>query len=295
MANRIDRITNASRGAVIAVAALMVAAFGYADYKSGYEIQLAPFYLLPISLIAWRFGRGPGMVTAFVCIGANLLGDATGGLPHEHLYAVLWNAGSSTIFYGICVAMLVALRDRLATEVQRARVDHLTGVANVQGFYEAAHREMDRCRRYARPITVAILDCDRFKQVNDTLGHRAGDECLRAIGQTLIAETRGTDVVGRIGGDEFALVMPETSETPGRCALERIRQRLMTAMEGGHWAVTFSIGAVTVADANGDLQDVLHAADQQLYAAKRSGRNRISQAAWADDGAEDDTEAVAAA
>ncbi len=277
MAHLLDTLTNCRRSTAVLFAALIVVAIGYTDFLSGYEAQLGPFYLLPISLVAWRMGVGPGMLTASACIAANLLTDVAAGLPGERLHIEVWNAAATTVFFGFCVATLVSLRDKLAAETLAARIDHLTGIANVAGFYEIARRELARCARYGRPFTVAVIDCDHFKDLNDTLGHSVGDQCLRTIGQTLATETRSTDIVARLGGDEFALVLPETAEAPSRCGIERVRERLLGEMRRHGWPVTFSVGAVTYEKPTGTIEDMLRDADRSLYSAKRAGRNQLHQ------------------
>lgn len=136
--------------------------------------------------------------------------------------------------------------------------------------------EVARAARYGRPITVGIADLDHFKQVNDTLGHAAGDHVLKTFAALLGDTLRQTDRVCRYGGEEFAFVLPETTPEEAQLLGERLRTRLLESPpvlpDGRHLAVTFSLG---LADASGcGLEESLARADLGLYEAKRAGRNR---------------------
>ncbi|GGY07205.1 diguanylate cyclase [Massilia dura] len=181
-------------------------------------------------------------------------------------------------------AYCLVLRDitdrRDASESWRQAVfsDHLTGVANRRGFFHAAELELGRARRYPRPVAVALFDLDHFKLVNDTHGHPVGDAVLRAFAEALRTTFRAVDVVARLGGEEFAVLLPSTGITQA-CAVAR---RVLAAVEGltvraDGAAVTFTVSAgVVLADAQaGNIDDLLKRADRALYAAKAGGRNRV--------------------
>lgn len=167
--------------------------------------------------------------------------------------------------------------DEVRLRLERlATIDGLTGLFNRHHFMALAADDMARAARYGRPITVGIADLDHFKQVNDTLGHAAGDHVLKTFA-TLLGDTlRQTDRVCRYGGEEFAFVFPETTPEEALLLGERLRARLLESppvlSDGRHLAVTFSLG---LADASGcGLEDSLARADLGLYEAKRAGRNR---------------------
>jgi diguanylate cyclase (GGDEF)-like protein len=156
----------------------------------------------------------------------------------------------------------------------------LTGILNRRFFIEKAEAEIKRMRRFPGKFTLLLLDIDHFKGVNDTYGHAAGDEILRAVAQHLSAELRVNDMVARHGGEEFVLLLPETPLEKGLLLAERLRNTLASAPIhfGSHEiAITISIGA---AESNGheELDRILQRADEALYQAKREGRNRIIQA-----------------
>ncbi|MCK6388523.1 MAG: GGDEF domain-containing protein [Zoogloea sp.] len=167
--------------------------------------------------------------------------------------------------------------DEVRLRLERlATTDGLTGLFNRHHFMGLAADEMARAARYGRPITVGIADLDHFKQVNDTLGHAAGDHVLQTFARLLGDTLRQTDRVCRYGGEEFAFVFPETTPDEALLLGERLRARLLESppvlADGRRLAVTFSLG---LADASGcGLEDSLARADLGLYEAKRAGRNR---------------------
>jgi diguanylate cyclase (GGDEF)-like protein len=158
-----------------------------------------------------------------------------------------------------------------------ATTDELTGVMNRRAFMDAARREFDRARRYGRPAAVLALDIDHFKLVNDDYGHAGGDLVLRGCAARWQAALRDQDVLGRIGGEEFCIVLPETGETHAALIAERLRALTGDApMPGGRCLVTVSVGWTVIEPADKSWSEVLERADRALYAAKAAGRNCIS-------------------
>ena len=139
---------------------------------------------------------------------------------------------------------------------------------------------MTRAARYGRAFTLAYVDLDNSKAVNDLEGHDAGDELLRRIADALRSSTRQTDVLGRLGGDEFAAVLPETSGGATGSVLENLRKQLIRAMAKGGWPVTFSIGAVTFETPIDTSREALRVADAAMYTVKRSGKDGIHHLVW---------------
>jgi len=164
----------------------------------------------------------------------------------------------------------------LEREKELARTDVLTGLANRRAFYEALQAERARAARYRRPITLACVDLDNFKKVNDTLGHAVGDELLARVADVLRKTLRLSDTVGRLGGDEFALLLPETDAPSAEALLEKLRSILRRSMEAKNWPVTFSIGAATFLETPPSMEHMIRTADELMYAVKKSGKNRIS-------------------
>jgi diguanylate cyclase (GGDEF)-like protein len=164
---------------------------------------------------------------------------------------------------------------------RRAGTDALTGLYTRRFFHEVGGREVIKARRDGAPLTAAFLDADHFKQINDKLGHAAGDAVLKALGPVCRAALRGTDLLGRYGGEELVLLLPGTSLTQALPVLERLRQDIaaleIPELKGGH--VTVSIGATELLPEDLTLDDLLARADRGLYRAKAAGRNRVELAA----------------
>jgi len=164
-------------------------------------------------------------------------------------------------------------------ELQRlATIDDLTGTQNRRAFTRLAEREFLRARRFARPLTVLALDVDHFKNVNDRLGHAVGDRVLKSCCQRWERLLREQDVLGRLGGEEFCVLLTETPASEALVVAERLRAAVSSGALTDGVRITVSIGLASVEPADEVWADTLERADQALYAAKRAGRNQVVQA-----------------
>jgi diguanylate cyclase (GGDEF)-like protein len=159
-----------------------------------------------------------------------------------------------------------------------AAVDGLTGLYNRRHFEDLARAELARCQRYMRPLSLLMLDVDHFKLINDRFGHAAGDRVLRMIAEVCGGAKRDSDLVARIGGEEFALLLPETTPEAAQQFAERVRDAVRNCpvgVEGERIVVTVSIGVAGATIRTAGIGTLLRAADQALYDAKRAGRDRV--------------------
>ena len=172
----------------------------------------------------------------------------------------------------------IARRKELEDELrQLANTDALTGATNRRHFLELCDKELQRARRYGRPMALLMMDVDHFKRINDSHGHALGDEVLKRLVETCQADLRGQDVLGRLGGEEFAVVMPECTLEAAETVAERLRRTLAAntvPAAGESVNFTISIGVVDWAPER-SLEATLERADKAMYAAKSAGRNRV--------------------
>jgi diguanylate cyclase (GGDEF)-like protein/PAS domain S-box-containing protein len=174
----------------------------------------------------------------------------------------------------------VTERKQLEDELRRqAHIDELTGLNNRRHFFHLAEQELARTKRYGGAFTVLMLDVDRFKLVNDSYGHQVGDRVLQELSEVCVTTLRHTDILGRIGGEEFAVLMPQTSSEQGLKMAERLRLAVAPAAvplaKGEAVRFTVSIGVTSFAEADAKIEDLLKRADTALYAAKKAGRNQV--------------------
>ena len=172
----------------------------------------------------------------------------------------------------------IARRRELEKELRAlASVDGLTGINNRRHFLELGEKELARAQRYDHPLSLMMMDVDHFKRVNDTYGHAAGDEVLKLMAEICAANLRGPDLLGRLGGEEFAVILPECGIEAAEHAAERLR-RTLAAVEvpSDRGPITFTISIGVVArNAGEDLAAALERADKAMYAAKQGGRDRV--------------------
>jgi diguanylate cyclase (GGDEF)-like protein len=168
-----------------------------------------------------------------------------------------------------------ALSKNFENEKTLASHDPLTGALNRRSFFDLAEYEIHRSHRYALPFTAVYIDLDNFKEVNDSLGHRTGDEVLFTVVSTIRANIRSTDILGRFGGDEFVILLPETFDESARNFLKQLHDHLNAAVSAKNWPVTFSIGAATYIETPESIDVVVQQVDELMYSVKRSSKNRL--------------------
>jgi diguanylate cyclase (GGDEF)-like protein len=171
--------------------------------------------------------------------------------------------------------LLAELRRRLDVERALSRVDPLTLLPNRRAFLEQADLLMAVAQRYEHRMTLAFIDLDGFKAVNDEQGHAAGDAVLREVADVLRGEVRASDLLARLGGDEFAVLLCQAGPDVAREVLERLRERLVQRLSARGWPVTASIGALSFASPPPRLDAALAQADALMYEAKATGKNRV--------------------
>jgi len=163
-----------------------------------------------------------------------------------------------------------------------ANTDSLTGLSNRQAFMHHADKEFSRARRFARPLSAVMIDVDHFKNINDRYGHAVGDVVLRQVSAICQDSLRGSDLLGRIGGEEFVLLLPDTPLSSAIFVAERMREQLeKTPIEVDNLVVsiTASFGVASVIDADINFNSILERADVAMYHAKHDGRNKVKSAA----------------
>ena len=248
----------------------------FVDYATGTELRVFPLYFLPVLAVALRLGRWPGLGTAAACALAWELSNHLAGMRGSHPAIALANLVVMAVAFGAIALLGAAQREWLRRERAISRTDSLTGLLNSRGFYEAAAVEVARSTRYRHPLTVAYVDLDDFKGINDRFGHARGDVVLVAVARALRRACRSTDLVGRLGGDEFVVLFPETGREAAEAALDKLRSRVGEAGSQDGSPVTASIGAVSFAKPPADVEVLVREADAAMYAAKASGKNALT-------------------
>ncbi len=273
-------LLNLSRPTLFALALALFGLLGTVDVLTGPELSLSLFYLGPMLALTWYAGKGAGVVAAVVGSLTWLAADYVAGQRYSHALIPVWNCGIRLGFFLLVLSLLHVIKEKLKAEEQSADTDALTGVANSRFFYEALAAESARSKRYRHPFTVAYMDLDNFKRLNDAHGHAAGDGVLKEVAACIRNSIRRTDIVARLGGDEFAALFPETDGEAAETVVHSIRDRLLSVMKQHGWQITVSIGAVTFAEPLESLPEMLKAADDLMYQAKKRGKNACLHRAW---------------
>jgi diguanylate cyclase (GGDEF)-like protein len=248
---------------------------GLTDYLTGYELGFSIFYVLPLAFIVWFGSRNLGLVAAVISAVLWLTVDIASGHVYSHPLIPIWNAFIRGGFFVLIVVLLSEIKIAHEKERKLARFDNLTGAVNARYFYELLTIEIERSERYRHPFSIAYIDLDNFKQVNDQNGHLVGDRVLQTVVQTAQSHLRKTDIVGRLGGDEFVLLLPETDQPQAQAVMSKLREQLLSAMQSADWPVTFSIGVITCQKPPTHPQLLLKAADALMYQVKHHAKNDI--------------------
>lgn len=275
----LKRLERLPRITVLLLGLALIAAIAWVDYVTGPKLLLNVFYLLPVMFVAWvTASTAYGLLAVLATF---IVGPLDAYLDGLHLYTLsvaAWNAGMRTAVFCIVLVLLAELRKLIARLQEQSLTDELTGVANRRAFLEDAAREIERSRRYRHELSLAYLDIDSFKAVNDRSGHAVGDRVLIALAGLARATARSVDTVARIGGDEFVILMPETETSAALPLAERLREACSRAVGAGTGSITCSVGLVTFVCAPNDVEELLTTADALMYEAKVAGGDCVRHA-----------------
>jgi diguanylate cyclase (GGDEF)-like protein len=257
---------------------LIVAFVGVLNYRSGHEVSLLLFYLVPVIQTAWFVGTRAGIIMAFICavvwFYTNFFLLSNSLPPLISFWDTFMRLGIFLIVAYI-ISIQSALKRALESEKELSRTDHLTGALNSRAFSEAAMSEINRASRYGHPFSIAYIDLDDFKTVNDRNGHTMGNLLLRSVVESIREHIRSTDICARLGGDEFAILFPETGDEPVSVIMSKIRMGLSEKMKEKGWPVTASIGLVTYLKPPESFDEMIRKVDEVMYQVKKSGKNSV--------------------
>lgn len=244
-------------------------------YVTGLAYEFNSFYAIPILASAWLLDAAACAALAVACLAAWAMADIQLGGEQSGLLPLAVNTTTRAFTIILVIVTIKRLRRALQSEWDNSRKDQLTGLCNRRLYYELGATVLEIARRQSLPVTMAFMDLDRFKEVNDTLGHAAGDDLLRTVSAVMQDHFRSEDVLARLGGDEFAAIMPGLTAADARMRLESLRETIRAAMSERRWPVTLSIGAASFAVVEGGIDAMVNAADKAMYEAKAAGRDRL--------------------
>lgn len=260
---------------ITTIALLITCLVGMLDHVTGFELSFSIIYIAPITFASWYAGKRSGLLVSFFSAVLWLMADLLSGHTYSFRIIPAWNALVRLGFFILVTILLARMRTTLNREQEMADTDGLTGLLNGRAFRENVSQLLDFCRRINRPITLAYLDLDNFKQVNDSFGHTEGDLVLRVIGTVLPQSLRSTDIIGRLGGDEFAVVLPDTNMDQARTVIEKTHLQLMKEIGLHNWPIGFSIGVITFPIPPKKADEAIRFADNLMYRVKKAGKNNI--------------------
>jgi diguanylate cyclase (GGDEF)-like protein len=262
----------------LAVGLALVAALTAFKLTIGHSVTVIDFMFVPVVWVGWfARARWCGYVVAAVAAGLSIM-VAMVAETQASLPAALAAGAARFALYLVVLGLLGMMRRERAGHQHAVATDQLTGAANARSFRAIALAEVGRAQRYQRDLSLAYIDVDDFKQVNDRLGHLEGDHVLLEVSHMMRSVVRATDTVARIGGDEFAILMPEIGASPARAVIERVRGELARLRTADGQPVRCSIGLVTFDRPPESLKELIAAGDELLYRAKEGGKDCIAQA-----------------
>jgi len=264
----------------LAFCLLLVAILGFWDYYSGSEISVSIFYLLPVTLAVFMNGRNLGLLVSVISVAVSTFTDIKAGATYSSFFIPLWNALVRLGYFSLHCILIGWLMDMIVAMKDLSLHDPLTKAANSRFFEEYSNKIIKGAMRDRRPVTLAFMDIDNFKALNDSLGHSVGDEALILFAETIRKGIRPEDMFARFGGDEFVLLLPGPEFSAADEVLRRLHEAASKEMADRGWKTTVSMGAVTFTTLSSSAGPLLSRADELMYEVKKNGKNALLHRVW---------------
>lgn len=271
----LDRLSRWPRGRLWVLFIGLTLFVGVADWASGERYTVYVLYFPIVALSAWLLGMRAAIVFSFLGSILWIVDDVVS--PPEPLpyLAKYWQASIRFIVFVAFANALVRLQRTMKHEFRLSHFDSLTGLSNRGSLFGSGPRDLARCRREGKPLTAIFIDLDDFKKVNDFQGHAEGDRVLQVVADCIRGTARKSDLIARIGGDEFVVLAAEMGFEQARTFIDRMLKNLRMAMTKGNWPVTFSIGAATYEFPPETIDELIRTADELMYTVKRSRKDSV--------------------
>ena len=254
---------------------ILTLTIGAIDILTGYELTLSFFYLIPIIGMAYIVGQGASIFIAAFSAIIWTVSNKLLGKPYSGIAVFYWNMAIRVCMFTFFAIIASRLKQSFKREMISARRDFVTEIANSNAFYERLNLEINRLARYKRPLTIAYADCDNFKYINDKFGHKEGDRILKLIAGIIHGNIRLVDMVARVGGDEFAILLPETHSEAAQLVINRVKEKILYSMKEEKYSTSISIGVATFNRPLDNPDEMVKKADNLMYSAKKEGINNI--------------------
>jgi diguanylate cyclase (GGDEF)-like protein len=259
---------------------ILVAGLVALEHFTKPEITVALPYLIPIAVAAWFLGETFGIAISALMVAMWTFAEITKGKVYSSVSLYYLYAAVRLFLFVVVTTLLVRLKTVLSAERVMSRLDFLTGVMNSRSFYESACVEIERCIRHGRLFSVAYMDMDNLKAINDKYGHSRGDDVLRAIASTIKENLRKIDIVARMGGDEFVILFPEADYKASDKAVEKIQNALKHKKSLREFSISFSIGILTCESCPDSMDKMIEMVDSLMYSIKNHGKNGIAHSTY---------------
>ena len=253
---------------------IILPAILYFEYWSGFKYEFTLFYIVAITALTWFGGRTAGIILAFLTSGLWYYVNFIYFSVEKMTGIVLWKTITLLMLALLTIYIILRLKESLENEKRLSRSDPLTGLPNRRHFEDIASVQYNWCKRKMASVSLAFIDIDNFKEVNDSMGHDEGDRLLVDISNSIKESVREVDLVARMGGDEFIL-LPETDEFEAKRLLTRIQGEAKIIADANKWPISFSIGVVTDHLSHKNIESLIKKADSLMSEIKRSGKDGI--------------------
>ena len=263
-----------SKHGVRLIGLITVLLISVVDYFVIIDISLSILYMLPIAFVSWYATKRFSILLVLISTNSWFIAELA-AKSHVLSSILIWNTLVRLVVFSTIAYLLSDLKSAYEREKNLAQSDVLTGIVNRRFFWEILQLEYQRSLRYDLCFTLAYLDLDNFKQINDRFGHQTGDKLLKIVAQTMQKHIRQIDTAARLGGDEFVILLPETNYAKGTIVLKRLQNNITKAIASYSPPISLSIGAITFVDLPDTVDKTINDVDSLMYRVKNEGKNGI--------------------